>query len=190
MAQRSIRQDNSPWLFGDPVWIQSVRGQVSAELVRIANPRGDDELGIEVSLLATQSVASIDDFITVCPSKSNQTLTIDVRASIVPRIVAAPSLLYFGEVDHQNSPLKRNLLIRRTDGKNLVLLAKKSSPKGIEVVVDEKYNGSCDRARFVVTLHPGKAKGYLNEGKLLSWLEGETEPVVVPLMISSSLKDG
>lgn len=112
------------------------------------------------------------------------------RVSLRRALMLDPSVLYFGDVEQQPELLKRQLLLRRTDGQALARIARSEAPPGIAV---EEAQGSAPQAdgsirRLLVTLQPAAVTEDLPDGQVRLWLEEEAEPVTVQIMVYRARK--
>ena len=118
-------------------------------------------------------------------SDGRRPVQVAIKGTVVPPLLVAPTGIYNGDVDPRSGPVKRFLIVRRTDGKPLRRLVKTEAPPG--VLVEETNQGQqragASTKRFLVTLRPAAVTRDVPSGKLSLWFAGEPEPVTVGVMI-------
>jgi hypothetical protein len=119
------------------------------------------------------------DTLVLRPADSTRTRTVPVRGRVVPKFMASPTAVYFGDVGASKEPIKRTVLLKRTDGQPWPGITKTTAPGHVRV--DQEITAS--RCLLRITLLPETVKEDLRDGKIEVWLEGESEPVNVGVMI-------
>lgn len=185
-----LKADGTPWPRGDPLNVAPARGFIEAELVRPSANAPKGVVVIEVRPRADLPLGSFEDALAIRASAGGPGLSVPVQGHVRPRIVATPGNLCFGDLMSGSDPMKRFLLIRRTDGKGVSPVLRSTGPGGI--TVEEMRTAGAAAAttarRLVVTLQPNVVTEDIKDGKMSLWLEDEPEPVIVGVMIFLSRK--
>jgi hypothetical protein len=166
--------ENKAWPHGKTLEAACSGGVTCVKLVR-----DGDHLIAELRPRADLPLGDFADTLVLKPADSTRTWTVPVRGRAVPKFMASPTAIYFGDVGASKEPIKRTVLLKRTDGQPWPGITKTTAPGHVRV--DQEITAS--RCLLRITLLPETVKEDLRDGKIEVWLEGESEPVNVGVMI-------
>lgn len=186
---RFLKPDGTAWpasedlmvSASEDLMVRSEGDRVHGELTKQASD-ATGTMSMQVRPTANLPCGSFQDVLTIQPTGSSRSVRLTIRGRVVPRVVVAPSSLYFGDADVAQEPIQRMVLVRRTDGQAAGRLTRFEAPAPLQVeeIAAEKPSPI---KQVRVTLPVGKVKEDLRDGQVLLWLEGEAEPVRVGVMI-------
>lgn len=147
---------------------------------------GGGAVAVSVTARGDLPIGPFQDTITAFMSPGPHRVDVPVEGRVVPRIVASPPSLYFGDVTRgSTAAVVRRITVRRTDGKELRRLTKVDIPHGFTVEEESRS----DRRPKVTSRHvrvsfdPRLVMQDAIEERVALWLDGESAPVVVPVRV-------
>ncbi len=179
--------DGTPWPATEAMELTLAGNSVRCELASRGVRDQAATRFMEVQARSDLPIGPFRDTLTVRPTHSQRSVALTIRGEVVPRLVVSPTTLYYADVDQSGGPMVRYFLIRRTDGQVLGPMVRFQAPAGLMV---EEVSGTmpASHKRLRATLQPGSQKEEIKDGKILIWLDGESETVAVGLMVFRSRK--
>jgi len=183
-----LTPDGKPWPASEPVVAKSATGLVVAECLPPTGAAPDAALVLAVRLCLSpdQPFGAFEDTLSIRPALSEHAIEIPVRGKMVPLYVVSPNALFFGDVDpHGSKTMKRRLVVRRTDGKPMPRMVKHTVPPGLVMqdTVETVQSGVTDARYFDISLDPGEIREDLKDGRVLLWLEGQSQAIEAGVVI-------
>jgi len=185
-----LKPDGNPWPRGEPITVESVKGQVIANAMEGIRPGLMEPTVLSVGLRPGIPLGSFTDTLLIRPKGSSRALSVLVQGNVVRRLSVAPQIVLFGDVPRQGKAVIRHLVLRRTDGQALGKLSRWTAPPGVRVEQPRGTASSPSKAvtRLAIVLEPSQVNQDLPNGKVALWLENEKDPLTVGVMITLSKK--
>ncbi|MCS7017128.1 MAG: DUF1573 domain-containing protein [Gemmatales bacterium] len=158
------RQINAP----QDIEVSAVRG-----LVRVVEVRTVEQpmsaLAISVEPEPDLEPGEFVDRLLIRPRGSSRELVVPVSGYIASRISVSPSELYLGVVTLGGTPMKRSVLVRRTDGDPLPAPTQVLTPNGVKVTELTQDHLCTQTRRFLVTIDPASVAPELDDHVVLDF---------------------
>lgn len=181
-----LKPDGSPWPADEGVTVEAPPDLAHVRTVKQVREGAPDSLAVEVRPRDNLTRGHFQGNLTIRPAGSQRAVTVAVSGQVVPKILVSPTSVYFGDVDPKSGPMKRNVLLRRMDGRPWSRVVKTTAPEALEVTEAETAGAAAapeKPKRLQVTLNPAKTTQDLKDGKVLVWLEGEPEPLTIRVLV-------
>jgi len=176
-----LKPDGSPWQPGESVQVEAANGMIVCQHSEVPS-NADGTIFVEVQPRADLRPGPFGDMLLIRRPGNAAPLRVAVLGTIVTKLMVTPSVLLLKDL--QPGPVKRQLVLRRTDGEPANRITKITAPDGMQVteVESAKMSTESHLRRLQVSMDPAAANKVKN-GKIQLWLEGEPEPITVRIMV-------
>jgi hypothetical protein len=177
-----LTPDRNPWPRDKHLKISTVYGFTEVTIPTIPKADPGREFAVHIRPRARLAAGSFTDILSIGPANSNRVVNVVVRGYVQAPVMVSPGVVGFNMPADSRTPVKRHVLVRRTDGKILGPLVRSDVPEGFQVCDTTADATSVTRTirSVCITCTAGKANN--PESWLSLWFGDDKDPVRVRIV--------